>query len=106
MRSVPIMYGSGFRLYPNPATSVAYLEFDTDPNNTKSDLFLPQTVTLKTEKNEVLKKTQPKQDFIDKKLEDGKRIKWDISNLPNGTYYVDVTYSDKNTSTVRLLIQR
>jgi hypothetical protein len=105
-RSVPIMYGSGFRLYPNPATSIAYLEFDTDPNNTKSDIFLPQTVTLKSEKNEVFKKAHPKQDLIDKKLEDGKRIKWDISNLANGTYYIDVTYSDKNTSTVRLLIQR
>lgn len=105
-KSVPIVYGSGFRLYPNPATTYAYIEFDTDPNNAKNDLFLPQTITLKTDKNEVLKKNQPKQDFIDKKLEDGKRIKWDISNLPAGTYYIDVIYSEKNSATVRLLIQK
>ena len=105
-RSVPIVYGSGYRLYPNPATTVTYLEFETDPNNSKNDLFLPQTVTLKNEQNEVIKKNQPKQDFMDKKLEDGKRIKWDISTLPNGTYYVEVIYSEKNSSIIRLIIQK
>ena len=105
-RSVPIMFGSGFRLYPNPATTVVHLEFNIDPNNPRNDLFLPETVTLKSDKNEVLKKNQPRQDFIDKKIEDGRRFKWDVSNLLTGVYYIDVTYSDKNSSTTRLLIQK
>ena len=105
-KSVPISYGSGYKVYPNPAASYTYIEFDVDANNAKNDIFLPQTVALKNEKNQILKQNQPKQDFIDKKLEDGKRLKWDISTLPNGVYYLDVVYSEKNSSTLRLLIQR
>ncbi len=105
-KNIPFLYGSGFKLYPNPATNVAFIEFDISSDDLKNELLLPQIVTLKTEKNEILKKNQPKQDFINKKLEDGKRLKWDISTLPNGIYFVEVVYTEKNTSTVRLLVQR
>jgi hypothetical protein len=105
-KNIPFLYGSGFKVYPNPASKTTFVEFDIDPTNTKNDIFLPNTITLKSEKNEVLKKSNPKQDLIDKKLEDEKRVKWDVSMLPDGIYYIDVIYSDKNTYTVRLLIQK
>ncbi len=49
------------------------------------------------ENGEILKDVELAETYI---------IKSDERNLPTGVYYIDVTYSDKNSSTTRLLIQK
>jgi subtilisin family serine protease len=87
-------YPGLFMIYPNPADSYVYIDFDKD----KSD---GRGINQKTEYNLILTDNMGVMKYADKIYEFPHRI--NTSNLSNGVYIIRVVYEEKTYST-RLVI--
>lgn len=104
-RTFTFVTSSGYRVYPNPAKEVAYIEFD---NATYGDA-LPERVELLSEKStKPIKSVDVQKAFASKSLQGGNRISFDVKDLPRGTYYMHIINSknkDKELDAVRILLE-
>jgi Trypsin/Secretion system C-terminal sorting domain len=86
----------GYRLFPNPATSIVNLEFE-NPEQPES---IPIAVEIYDEKK------QKKLKSFDWKKSKSKKKEIDVSDLPRGTHYVKLYFDKKKeVETIRLILE-
>lgn len=96
---------SGFRVAPNPAKESFAVEFD------HADVLevLPEEIELLSETSTKPVRAVKVKDVFDKnQFKDGKKIQFDVRDLPRGTYYLWVTdkrNKEKPTETVRIILE-
>ncbi len=104
-RRVSFYVMSGYRAYPNPASSQVGIEFD----NTSTKEALPDQVELFSEKStKAVRSATLSEQFDQKAFQDNKRIEFDVRDLPRGIYYLHVTNSRRKgqeVDKIRLLLQ-
>jgi len=82
-----------FMAYPNPATNELTIQF-SDISDAE---LLPKAVYLYHESSTIPKKQANVKEVYDKNgLLEGKKLIWDVSSLPRGTYYLHVVPSEKS----------
>lgn len=96
---------SPYRVYPNPASDVVQVEFDY-PEIAES---LPDQIDLLGEQSTKPLKSVNVQDVYKRKaLKEGRKIEFDVRNLPRGTYYLHIKNSrikDKEMESVRVVLE-
>ena len=86
-RTIAFAAYSGYKVFPNPAKSTVYIEFDTVE---KADL-LPETIQLMSETS-----TKPvltidvQNSFVQKEFKNGNQLELDVKQLLRGTYYLHI----------------
>lgn len=104
-RNITFVTSSGYRVYPNPAKEVAYVEFD----NATYGEALPERVELLSEKStKPIKSVDVQEAFASKSLQGGNKISFDVKGLPRGIYYLHIINSKdkgKELDAVRILLE-
>ncbi len=104
-RTVTFAVYSGYRVYPNPAKSTVYIEFD----NVEQAALLPEDIRLFSEKSTNPVYQANVQDVYNQKaFKDKNQIELDVKNLARGTYYLHINNSkrkEKETDIIRLLLE-
>lgn len=104
-RTITFIAYSGYRVYPNPAKTTLYIEFD----NTEKAELLPETLQLLSEES-----TKPvlsinvQEAYNQKSFKNGNQIELNVVSLPRGTsnlHVVNPKRKDLETDRVRLLLE-
>ncbi len=93
-KSILVVFGTAYRLYPNPARSVLTVELSFDKTTANAQDFLPESVTLLTDKNIEVKHSEPKKNYLSNSSGEANKFTWDLTGLDSGTYFVHITYGD------------
>lgn len=93
------------KAYPNPATDVVVIEL----NSTES-ADLPDEISFISEKTgSTVKIISPQDLYRNGNIEDGNKIKLDVSTYPRGTYYLHIkpnkTESTQITEKIRIVLE-
>lgn len=89
----------GFRVFPNPAQTTVAVEFE-EPDKIES---IPDVIDLIDEKTQKKVKTKDVKSLKEKEKNNPKaykKIDFDVSDLPRGTYYLNMGFENKNGSKV------
>jgi hypothetical protein len=103
-RTVSFAAPSGYRVAPNPAQNQLSVEFD------KVDYIetLPEQIDLISDNlASPVKSLNVAQEFDKKTFKDSKKVEFDVSNLPRGTYYLHIKNSrneGKKIDAIRVLL--
>lgn len=96
---------SPYRVYPNPASDLVQVEFDY-PEYAEA---LPDQIDLLSEQSTKPVRSVNVQDVYKKKaFKSGRKIEFDVRDLPRGTYYLRVKNSrvkDKELESVRIVLE-
>ncbi|TAG24623.1 MAG: hypothetical protein EAZ32_19885 [Cytophagia bacterium] len=106
-RSIVVQVNScGLRVFPNPAKNVVSVEFE-NPELLES---IPDLIEIQDEKSQKIVKSSNVKAIKDKNRGNPKsyeRIDFEVTDLPRGTYYVQVTFdqrSEKNKTAYRIIL--
>ena len=83
--------GSGFRAYPNPAKEQINVEFESSELASEALTGL----SLFNEKGKAVKSFDTAKAKTNKYFKDTKVTKFDVNDLPRGTYFLHVTYGEQ-----------
>jgi Trypsin/Secretion system C-terminal sorting domain len=89
----------GFRVFPNPAQTTVAVEFE-EPDKIES---IPDIIDLVEEKSQKKVKSKDVKMIKEKEKNNHKaygKIEIDVSDLPRGVYYLNMSYENKNGSKV------
>ena len=106
LRTIPVVFGTGYRLYPNPVQSVLTVAFVVDKDTKNAVDFLPESVILLTEKSKELKRNEPKKNYLNKANNEATQFEWDLSSFDNGTYYLHINYGAGVIFKEKILVQK
>lgn len=95
----------GYRMYPNPAKTTVYVEFD----NTEKAELLPEEIRLFSEKStNPIQRINVQEAHRQKAFKNGNQLELEVKSLPRGTYYLHIINSkrkDLETDIIRLLLE-
>lgn len=89
----------GFRVFPNPAQTTVAVEFE-EPDKIES---IPDVIDLVEEKTQKKVKSKDVKTIKEKEKNNPKaygKIEIDVSDLPRGVYYLNMSYENKNGSKI------
>lgn len=103
-RTITFTTSSGFRVYPNPASSQFSVEFD----HVAMAEALPDQIDLLSEESAKSVRSVNVQDvFRTKAFKEGNKINFDVKELPRGTYYLHIKNSkaeDEERKSIRIIL--
>jgi hypothetical protein len=105
-RTIPVVFGSSYRLGPNPAQTSLTVEFLLDKETSNLPDFLPESVVLVSDKNKEFKRSEPKKNATSKNSAEATKVVWELSDVATGTYYLNIQYSKEVIFKERILIQK
>lgn len=105
-RTIPIIFSGAFRMFPNPTSSVLNIELNIDNDVNNFEYFLPETISLSDDKNKILRSNEVKNDFKIKKSTNVKNIIRNLSDLKDGTYFLNVNYGNGQNLIEKVIIQK
>jgi Metallo-peptidase family M12 len=105
-RTIPVVFGSAYRLGPNPAQTTLTVEFLLDKETPNLPDFLPESVVLVSDKNKEVKRSEPKKNAASKNSVEATKVVWDLTDVATDTYYLHVRYSKDVIFKERILIQK
>jgi PAB1-binding protein PBP1 len=106
-RTIPVVFGSAYRLSPNPAQTSLTVEFLLDKETPNLPDFLPESVVLVSDKNKEVKRSEPKKNAASKNsAAEATKVLWELSDVATGTYYLHIQYSKDVIFKERILIQK
>ena len=106
IRTIPVVFGSAYRLGPNPAHTSLTVEFPLDKETPNLTDFLPESVVLVSDQNKEVKRSEPKKNATSKNSAEATKVVWELSDVAAGTYYLQVRYSKEVIFNERILIQK
>lgn len=93
--------GGFYRIYPNPSKDVLSIEFE----NVEAAGYLFESATLLDEKDKVIRQTGMQKGKDDAKdyFKKQNSIKWDVKDIPRGSYFVHLKMGDEITKSKIIL---
>jgi hypothetical protein len=105
-RGIPVVFGSGYRIAPNPAQTNLTVELTLDKDTPNPADFMPESVVLVSEKNKELKRNEPKKNAANKLIAEPNKVSWDLADVEPGTYYVHLNYGNGVVFKERVIVQK
>lgn len=106
IRGIPVVFGSAYRAFPNPAQSILTVELLLDKETPNIVDFLPELVVLVSDKNKELKRNEPKKDAANRQKTEPNKVIWDLTDIEPGIYYVHISYGGGVIFKEKILIQK